>query len=148
MDLLTGVFNSTLDDKGRISVPSRMRERLVGNMLILTKGIEHCVWLLPPDQWEKVSAALLSAPSFSLKKSNLIHHRFIVPAQEMEIDRVGRVAVPQSLREFAGLSKECIVLGKGRSIEIWDAERYQTFLDLHEDQLKDILEESLPFSLF
>jgi MraZ protein len=116
--------------------------------LILTKGIEQCVWLLPPDQWERVSVAFLSTTSLSLKKSNLIHHRFIVPAQEIEIDRVGRVAVPQSLREFAGLSKDCVVLGKGKSIEIWDAERYQSFLELNDDLLKEVLEESVPFTLF
>ena len=148
MELLTGVFKNTLDEKGRISIPSRIRERLAGNLLILTKGIEQCVWLLPPDQWERVSAAFLSTPSLSLKKSNLIHHRFIVPAQEMEIDRVGRIAVPQSLRDFAGLSRDCVILGKGKSIEIWDADRYQSFLELNEGLLEEILEDSVSLSLF
>jgi len=148
MELLTGEFRNTLDEKGRISIPSRIRERLQGTVLIATKGIEPCVWLLPPDQWERVSASFLSAPALSLKQSNLIHHRFIVPAQEMEIDRVGRIAVPQSLRDFAGLSKECVILGKGKSIEIWDAEKYQSFLQLNEGLLQEILEDSVSITLF
>lgn len=148
MELLTGEFNNTLDEKGRVSIPSRLREQLPGNTLIVTKGIERCVWLLPPEQWEKVSITLLKITSLSMKKSNLILHRFIVPAQEVEIDRTGRIAVPQSLREFAGLTKNCAILGKGKSIEIWDTERYQTFLEDNEELVKNIMEETEPFILF
>jgi MraZ protein len=148
MNLLTGEFKNTLDDKGRVSIPAKLREGLQKNTLILTKGIEHCVWLLPPEQWEKVSSTLMQSGSLSMKKSNLVHHRFIVPAQELEIDKAGRVAIPQSLRDFAGLSRDCVILGNGKSIEIWDTEQYHSYQDANEEHLMEVLEEMGPVDLF
>jgi MraZ protein len=148
VDLLTGEFNNTLDDKGRVSIPSRLREKLQENVLILTKGIDDCVWLLPPEKWEKVSSTLIKNTSLSLKKASQVQHHFIVPAQEAEIDKSGRVAIPQSLREYAGLTKDCVILGSGESLEIWDTRRYQAYQNSSEDTLMDVLEEMGPADLF
>ncbi|MDR1373832.1 MAG: division/cell wall cluster transcriptional repressor MraZ [Treponema sp.] len=148
MDFLTGEFNNTLDDKGRVSIPSRLREKLQENILILTKGIDDYVWLLPPEKWEKVSSTLIKNTSLSLKKASQVQHHFIVPAQEAELDKSGRVAIPQSLREYAGLTRDCVILGSGESLEIWDTRRYQAYQDSSEDTLMDVLEEMGPVDLF
>ncbi|GHV17876.1 transcriptional regulator MraZ [Spirochaetia bacterium] len=148
MNPLTGEFQNVLDDKGRASIPAKFREALPGNTLVLTKGIEHCVWLLPPEQWETVSANLMKTSSLSVKETNKISHRFIVPAQEAEIDKLGRVAIPQSLRLYAGLNRDIVVLGNGKNIEIWDTEQYRAYLDGNEDTLMDVLDKMGPIDLY
>jgi MraZ protein len=123
----SGIYTNTLDDKGRISIPADLRERLETPVLVLTKGLEHCVWVLPPDYWEKLSERILNPQSLDMEEASLLHYRFIVPRQEAELDRIGRIAVPQSLRDFAGLSRECFILGKGEYLEIWNAEAFREF---------------------
>jgi MraZ protein len=123
----SGIFINTLDEKGRISIPVDLRECLESPALILTKGLEHCVWVLPPDYWEKLSGKLLNSQSLDMEEASLLHYRFIVPMQKTELDKSGRIAVPQSLRDFAGLSRECAVMGKGDYMELWDAAAYREF---------------------
>jgi MraZ protein len=137
----TGEYSATLDDKGRISIPSRFREGIPENILVITKGIENCIWAHTPQVWEKVSAKLRNAASISIKKTNMVNHRFIFPSCEVEIDKAGRIAIPQTLREFAGLSKDCIVASDGNCIELWDAERLAAYQRTIDNQFVDVLEE-------
>jgi MraZ protein len=148
MDLLTGEYNNTLDDKGRISIPAKLRERLAGNTLVLTKGNESCVWLITPEDWPRVAENLMRSSTLSMKKLDLIQRRFIAPKVEVEFDKLGRVAVPQSLRIHAKLNRDCIILGTGRSLEIWDAGEYQAYLNSNEETLRDVLEELGPIDLY
>jgi MraZ protein len=147
LELLTGEFENTLDEKGRISLPARLRQKLPGNILVLTKGYNHCVWVLPPEQWDSVSGKFLDA-SLTFEKADFLHHQFITSMQEVEIDRAGRIAVPLSLRKHAKLSRDCIILGTGKKMEIWDAGEYGEYLDLNAPRIKDILDELGPVSLF
>ncbi|MDR0760132.1 MAG: division/cell wall cluster transcriptional repressor MraZ [Treponema sp.] len=123
----SGIYTNTLDDKGRISIPAGLRERLESPVLVLTKGLEHCIWVLPPDYWEKLSEKILNPRSLDMEEASLLHYRFIVPKQETGIDKNGRIAVPQSLRDYAGLSRECSIMGKGDYMELWDVEAYKEF---------------------
>jgi MraZ protein len=123
----SGIYTNTLDAKGRISLPVAFRGRLETPVLVLTKGLEHCVLVLPPDCWEKMSGKILDARGLDMEEASLLHYRFIVPSQEAEYDKIGRIAVPQSLRDYAGLSGECSFLGKGDYMEIWNAEAFNTF---------------------
>ncbi len=141
MDLLTGEFTNTLDDKGRISLPSRLRAGLLGNILILTQGIDQCLWLFPPEQWKGLSQKLMESTSPFQAKSRMIQRRIIAPAQEVEIDKAGRIAIPQSLREFAGLSKECTILGIEKYFEIWDVGEYESYWDAKENEFQQASEE-------
>ena len=149
MNLLTGEFSNTLDDKGRISLPSRLREDLSGNTLVITKGLdmEDCLWLYPPEEWNGIAGKLRNSATLTVEKLSVIQHRFIAPAQQVEIDRIGRVAVPQRLRDFAGLNRDCIIMGLGNRIEIWDTDRYDAYCEGNKPQLKTILEEMGPASL-
>jgi MraZ protein len=147
MELLTGEHHNTLDDKGRVSLPSRLRGCLRDNVLVLTKGLERCVWVFPPERWEIVSEKLMAPGTLSVEKSSWLQHRFIVPAQIVEIDKNGRVAVPQSLRDYAGLSKECVVCGLLKYMEIWSVEEWAKYNDVNEINSKEIMEELGAFSL-
>jgi MraZ protein len=70
-----------------------------------------------------------------------VQRRIIAPAQEVEVDKLGRIAVPQSLREFASLSKDCVILGISKYIEIWDAEAYRKYLEDNESEFLAAAEE-------
>jgi MraZ protein len=148
IELLTGEYKSTLDEKGRVTLPSRLRDELTEGILYLTRGIHRCVWMIPPIKWKEISAKLLESAALSVEKSSLILHRFIGPAQPVEIEKTGRVIVPSSLRNFAGLSKDCMILGIGNSIELWDTNQYDAFWNTHEDKMMAVLEELGPLALF
>lgn len=141
MNLLTGEFRNTLDEKGRLSLPARMRSELPGLNLVLTQGVDKCLWLFPPLQWQELSQKLMASTGLFQARSRLIQRRILAPAQEVEIDRLGRISIPQSLREWAGLSRECVILGISKYIEIWNAEEYQKYLDENQDEFLSAAEE-------
>jgi MraZ protein len=141
MNLLTGEFRNTLDEKGRLSLPARMRGELPGTNLVLTQGVDKCLWLFPPMQWQELSRKLMASTSLFQARSRLVQRRILAPAQEVEIDRLGRISIPQSLREWAGLSRECVILGISKYIEIWNAEEYQKYLDENKDEFLSAAEE-------
>lgn len=134
MNLLTGEFRNTLDEKGRLSLPARLRSELPSTSLVLTQGVDKCLWLFPPAQWQELSDKLMASTSLFQARSRLVQRRILAPAQEVEVDRLGRISIPQSLREWAGLKGECIVLGITKYIEIWNAEAYQNYLDANESE--------------
>jgi MraZ protein len=142
MSIPTGLKLVACDDKGRISIPSLFREALPENILIITKGLKHCLWLYPVEGWKNFRAQAESKiESRPLRERDYVRHRFIIPAQELEIDKLGRVAVPQSLREFAGLGKECVVASNGECMEIWDNRAYNEYQTEIEENLESVVEE-------
>ena len=141
MNLLTGEFRNSLDEKGRLSLPARLRGELSGNSFVLTQGVDTCLWLFPPEQWEILSRKLMEQTSLFQAKARLIQRRILAPAQEVEVDKLGRVSVPQSLREWAGLTKECVILGITKYIEIWNAEEYRNYMDENESEFLSAAEE-------
>ncbi|MFZ3110993.1 MAG: division/cell wall cluster transcriptional repressor MraZ [Rectinemataceae bacterium] len=141
MSILTGEFRNTLDEKGRLSLPARMRSELPGIELVLTQGVDQCLWLFPPQQWQELSQKLMASTSLFQAKSRLVQRRIIAPAQEVEIDRLGRISIPQSLREWAGLSRECVILGISKYIEIWSADEYRKYLEDNKDEFLSAAEE-------
>jgi MraZ protein len=142
MGIPTGLKFVSCDDKGRISIPSLFREGMPGNMLIITKGLKHCLWLYPVDEWANFSTQMTEKMEpLRLKERDYMRHRFIIPAQELEIDKLGRVAIPQSLRDFAGLNKECAVASNGERMEIWDSQVYNEYQAEIEENLESVVEE-------
>ncbi len=132
MDLVTGEFRNTLDDKGRISLPVKLRAGLSTNVLVVTQGLDKCLWLFTPERWTALSDQIFSSTSLFHQQARIIQRRIIAPAQEVEIDKAGRIAIPQSLREYASLNKDCVVLGITNRLEIWDADTYKEWLDATE----------------
>ena len=139
--MVTGEYRYSLDEKGRLMIPAKIRTEISGNVLVMTRGIDKCLWLFPPEEWTDISEKLLGSFSIFQKKARLIHRRIIAPAQETEIDRSGRIIIPTTLKEFAALKKECIILGIQSYIEIWDEESYLAYLDQNENKFKEAAEE-------
>ena len=142
MNLLTGEYKNTLDDKGRFLFPAKLRSALSSNVLIVTQAIvDRCLWLFTPEEWEKISSKLMDNASPFSAKNRLIMRSFISPAQEIEFDKSGRLSIPQSLREYASLSKDCIVLGVNKYLELWDSSSYNAYLSENEANLLEASEE-------
>jgi MraZ protein len=143
MALFSGDYSATLDDKGRISIPAKFREKIPENLLVLTKGmIEHCLWAFTPGDWDRVSSKIKDGVNLPARKADMLYHRLLFSTYEVEIDKAGRIAVPQKLRDFAGLTKDCSVISDGSRIEIWDAQRYRSYEQEIDEQLGDVLEET------
>ncbi|MBN1698366.1 MAG: division/cell wall cluster transcriptional repressor MraZ [Spirochaetales bacterium] len=139
--MITGEYKYSLDDKGRLMIPAKMRTEIEGNMLILTRGAEKCLWLFPPEEWKVFSESLLASTSIYEKKGRLVRRRIIAPAQDIEIDKMGRIIIPPTMREYAGLKKECTILGQGKSIEVWDDEYYKEYCHESEPDFHEAFEE-------
>ncbi len=137
----TGEFHIALDDKGRLLLPARIRNEVRGNSLILTRGIDRCLWLFSPDEWREFSAKLMGASSPLSRRGRLLQRRIIAPAQDIELDKTGRVNVPKSLQESAGLVKETRLLVMERYMELWDAAAYQVYEQESEEELQEAAEE-------
>lgn len=122
-------------------IPARMRTEVLGNVIILTRGVERCLWLFPPEEWKIFSEKLIGSTSVFQEQARLIQRRMIAPAQETEIDKAGRIVIPQTLREYAELKKDCLVLGLKKYMEIWSEASYVTYLDENEAKFKQAAEE-------
>jgi len=133
---LWGQFNVTIDDKGRMSLPAKLRSKITDNKLILTKGAEKCLWLYLPEEWGRVSSQLIEGSSvFSLKTQDVLR-RFIAPAEEVFLDTSGRVKLSLSLMKSMGLSRDCYLLGMGERLEIWDESSYDRFEEERTTEVK------------
>lgn len=139
--MITGEFRCTLDEKGRLLIPARIRSEIPGTIVVLTRGVERCLWVFPPEEWKIFSENLVGSTSLFQEKARLIQRRMIAPAQDAEIDRSGRIVVPPTLRDYAGLAKECIVLGLKNYFEIWAETSWNAYLEENEGRFKEATEE-------
>ena len=140
MELLTGEYRNTLDEKGRILFPTRLRNELTGNVLVLTQALDKCLWLFTPEEWKELSVKIMTNSSPFNSQARLVLRRLIAPAQEVEFEKSGRISIPQSLREYANLTKDCVVLGVNKYIELWDSTTYQDYLSASESSFQEAAE--------
>ncbi|MDR2718450.1 MAG: division/cell wall cluster transcriptional repressor MraZ [Treponema sp.] len=139
--MLSGEYNVTLDDTGRIALPHCLREILEKDKVVLTKGADTCLWLYSVRQWEEQEALIISTTNrYSSRGRTMLQH-FIGPKKTLDMDKQGRILIPPTLRDHAGLSKECIVLGQCDYVEIWAVDRYRAHLEASVDDFKAGLEE-------
>lgn len=141
MNLLTGEYNNAIDDKGRVSFPAKLRTAVNQNVIIITKGLDRCLWLFTSDEWEIFQTKLMSNASMMKSKNLKVIRHFVAPAQTVEFDKTGRLSIPQSLREYANLTKDCTILGIAKYMELWDSQTYNEYLDSTEDSLREDAEE-------
>jgi MraZ protein len=108
----------TIDDKNRLAIPARFRTELATG-LYLTKGVDRCLYVLTPDGWNQLAARIRALPSLQAGARRLQRH-FFSGADHLVPDKLGRIVIPPSLREYAGLKGEVVVAGVNSRIEIWD----------------------------
>ncbi|GHV61592.1 division/cell wall cluster transcriptional repressor MraZ [Spirochaetia bacterium] len=128
MELKTGTAESTLDDKGRVSIPLRFRDRYQGE-LVITWGMQPSAWIMTPVMWERFSEKLTNSDLITEEERLLLEHRYINQAQAVDLDKAGRVAIPGIIRKYAKLTKECTVISAENHLEIWDTGFYFDYLE-------------------
>lgn len=137
----SGQYNCTLDEKGRILLPAKLRDQLNDGDLVLTRGVDKCLWLFPQTVWNQVSGVLLENSSLFKAKSQMIQRRLLAPATDIDVDKSGRVKIPSSLQRSSGLVRDCVFIGLDDHIEIWDEDLYIEFEEKCESDVKDAWEE-------
>ena len=141
MNGLTGEYSTTLDEKGRISLPAKIKAAIDCSSLVVTRGFDKCLWLFTPEEWEKISSSVMEKASpFNPRHRSVLRH-LISPATEIEIDKSGRLSITQTLRESAGLTKDCVLLGVDKYMELWDAESYEKYLEENASSIDSAAEE-------
>ena len=116
--MLIGEFEHTLDAKGRISMPAKLKKD-IGDSFILTKGLDGCLFAFSMEEWSNFETKLKTLPLSDKNSRNFVRF-FLSGATECEIDKQGRFLIPNNLRETANLKKEAVIIGVGTRIEIWD----------------------------
>lgn len=120
--MFLGEHYHSLDQKGRIIFPARMREEL-GLQVVLQKGIERCLYVYPPQEWQKRVEEVTSLPTTDPNARRYARF-FFSQASSEQLDRQGRLTIPQHFREYAGLDREAVIVGAGTRVEIWDRETW------------------------
>ena len=136
--MLIGEFEHSLDAKGRLIMPAKLRESL-GDKFVLTKGLDGCLFAFSIDEWTNFEDKLKALP-LSNRNSREFTRFFLSGATECEIDKQGRFLIPGNLRDAANLIKECSIIGVGTRIEIWDKEKWNQYNSDENMSVEDIAE--------
>ena len=145
--MFMGEYNHTIDAKGRLIVPVKFRE-ILGDNFIVTKGLDGCLFVYPNDEWTRFEEKLKGLP-LTNKNARQFTRIFLAGAAACEVDKQGRILLPQVLREFASLEKDVVLVGVASRIEIWSRERWDESMNTYDGDMDEVAEnmESLGFSI-
>lgn len=133
--MFMGEFHHTIDSKGRIIVPAKLRENL-GEQFIVTRGLEGCLFIYPKNEWEHIINKYKELPD--TKDRRYFMRIFLSGATICELDKQGRINIPAPLVQYSKLIKDCLIIGVDERLEIWSKESWETFINENEDNLSDI----------
>ncbi len=140
--MFLGTHSPRLDDKGRLILPAKFRDKLAGG-LVVTRGQERCLYVFAMDEFVRIADQMRTAPVTSKAVRDYLRV-FLSGASDEVPDKQGRVTIPTALREYAGLDRELAVIGAGSRIEIWDAAAWSTYLADQEQAFSEQAEEVVP----
>ena len=140
--MFLGTHTPRLDDKGRLFLPAKYRDELAGG-LVITKGQERCLYVFPLAEFGRITEVLRTAPVTG-KAVRDYSRVFFASASDELPDKQGRITIPPALRQYAGLQRDCVVVGANTRLEIWDTVAWQGYLDQQEDSFSAASEEVLP----
>lgn len=140
-----GEYQHTIDEKGRMIIPSKFRDEL-GARFIITRGLDNCLFVYPEQEWRNIEQKLKSLP-FTRSDARAFTRFFFSGATECELDKQGRVNIPANLRQYSKLAKDCVVIGVSSRVEIWSKEVWSEYFDHSEDSFNEIAEKIVDFNL-
>ena len=138
MLMFMGEFHHTIDEKGRLILPSKFRDDL-GEHFVITRGLEECLFVYSENEWNKITNKLNKLP-FTKKDARSFTRFFLSGATMTEFDKQGRINITSPLISYAGLKKECVVIGVGDRLEIWSSESWNKFYKDNEENMSAIAE--------
>lgn len=140
--MFLGTHYPRLDDKGRLFLPAKFRDQLSSGVVV-TRGQERSLFVFPREEFARLTDQMRAAP-LSSKAAREYMRLFLSGASDEIPDRQGRITIPPPLRDYASLIKECVVLGVGPRLEIWDAATWEQYLGEKEPEFAELSEEVLP----
>lgn len=123
--MFLGEYQHTLDAKGRVSLPVKFRAEMTGS-LVVAKGFEECLYVFPAEEYAGFLKSVLERNDFDRRFRDLRRY-FTAGAVEVELDSAGRINLPSTAREHAGLVKDVSIIGNGERIEIWDLDKWAKY---------------------
>jgi MraZ protein len=136
--MLIGEYKHNLDEKGRIIIPSKFREE-IGEKIILTRGLDGCLFIYSLPNWEKIVSKLNTLP-FTKKDARIFNRFFMSGATVCDFDKQGRINLPPSLISCANLEKECTIIGVNDRLELWATNKFDSLIENNHEVISDISE--------
>jgi MraZ protein len=138
--LLTGTHPRTLDDKKRMALPKRIREQIgQPETLFVTPGPDQCLWVYTQQGLEQLAERLDQAPATDAE-ARVFRRLYFAQTESVDLDRSGRILIPERLGQFAGLQREVVLIGVRDHLELWDAARWQQYLTQHAPRFDQVAE--------
>ncbi|KKS64473.1 MAG: Protein MraZ [Parcubacteria group bacterium GW2011_GWA1_42_7] len=134
--MLIGEYKHTIDDKKRLAVPAKLRKEL-GKGAVLTRGLDNCLALYPLKEWEKLADKLSKLPTGQIEARGLARV-ILAGAVEVETDALGRILVPDYLKQYAGIEKNAVIAGVFNHLEIWDEAKWESYKQKTEKEVGDM----------
>ena len=143
--MFMGEYSHTIDTKGRLIIPSKFREEL-GETFVVTKGLDGCLFVFSDEDWKAFEIKLKSLP-LTNKNARQFARFFVAGATPCELDKQGRILLPATLREFAGLEKDVVLTGMLNRIEIWSKDKWNENNSLDDVAMDEIAEQMTDLGL-
>jgi MraZ protein len=140
-----GEYHHSIDNKGRLIIPSKFREDL-GEVFIITRGLDQCLFGYPLSEWKILEDKLKGLP-LTKKDARAFTRFFFSGATESELDKQGRVNLPTPLLQYAKLEKDCVILGVSNRIEIWSKQIWEDYFIQSEESFAEIAENMIGFDI-
>lgn len=137
--MFMGEYHHSIDDKGRLIIPSKFRNEL-GESFVITRGLENCLFVYSLIEWNKIVDKLKKLP-FTKQNARNFNRFFLSGATICELDKQGRINIQSTLQEFASIQKDCVIIGVNDRLEIWSKEKWEKFFEENSDNLADIAED-------
>ncbi len=133
--MFMGEYHHTIDDKGRLTLPAKIREQL-GNEFVVTRGLDNCLFVYPQEEWNQVISKYKELPN--TKDARNFMRFFLSGATLTNFDKQGRINIPIPLSKYADLEKDCVIIGVNDRLEIWSQTSWEQFIDANEENFSDI----------
>jgi len=138
VDMLIGEFTHTIDSKKRLAIPSKLRKDL-GTKAVITRGLDNCLFIFPQKEWQNLVEKISALP-FGDKDSRNFSRLMLAGASEVSLDSLGRILVPDYLKNYAQLKKNVIIAGVHTRLEVWDKIKWDMFKQQGEKEVDSIAE--------
>lgn len=142
--MFLGSAKYSIDSKGRVSIPSRMRKNVnpeADSTFVMTRGIEKCIEVHPKDQWQNTVETKLNLLNTFNKKNVAFMRMYLEKAAEDKFDSQSRLLIPQNLVEHAGIKKDVLIIGMNKHIELWDPEEYDKYIAAQDASFEELASE-------